>query len=113
MPFKMTACVAQHHLSTIMAVFTVFDLIYSILDVHAPLRAQKSITKHAPSSLISRYITSLHKRDRARKGAENDRLKWLEYKRFRSRVTSEFLKTVENYFPPTHEYLIFAEVHCL
>ena len=65
-----------------------YDLFHSILDVHAPLKTRKNMTRHAPSPWITPHIKNLiRERDRAKKRAEKDRSIWPEYKRLRNRVT--------------------------
>ena len=76
-----------------------YDLFHSILDVHAPLKTRKGITRHAPSPWITPRIKNLiRERDRAKKKAERDRSIWPEYKRLRNRVTSELRRAVEGHF---------------
>ena len=82
-----------------------YDLFHSILDVHAPLKTRKGITRHTPSPWITPRIKNLiRERDRAKKKArsfnmaERDRSIWPEYKRLRNRVTSELRRAVEGHF---------------
>ena len=76
-----------------------YDLFHSILDVHAPLKTRKGITRHAPSPWITPRIKNLiRERDRAKKKAERDRSIWPEYKRLRNKVTSELRRAVEGHF---------------
>ena len=76
-----------------------YDLFHSILDVHAPLKKRKGMTRHVPSPWITPRIKNLIRdRDRAKKKAEKDRSIWPEYKHLRNKVTSELRSAVESHF---------------
>ena len=86
-----------------------YDLFHSILDVHAPLKTRKGITRHSPSPWITPRIKNLiRERDRAKRKAEKDRSIWPEYKRLRNRVTSELRRAVEVFLL----YFFFMDKFC-
>ena len=68
-----------------------YDLLHSILDVHAPLKTRKGITRHSIKNLI-------RERDKAKRKVEKDRSIWPGYKRLRNRVTSELRRAVKGYY---------------
>ena len=73
------------------------SVISSLLEVHAPLKRRKITSHHAP--WITAEIESLIKeRDLAKKRSENDVSYWSDYKKLRSKVTSELRARIQEYY---------------
>ena len=76
-----------------------YDLFHSILDVHAPLKKRKGVTRHTPSPWMTARIKNLIRdRDQAKKKVGKNRSIWPEHKHLRNRVTSELRRPVEGHY---------------